>query len=152
MSRAAIALAVATLCLAIAGPAAAADHLYGITDAATPHLVTFEAVAPIVLTSDRAISGLGASETVVGMDVSPRDGGLYALTNNSGVGHLYSLDPSTAGATLIGQLTADPADPSFPYTNLSAGSFGTDFIPPSNLLRVVVSTGQNIRVDPTNAR
>src|SRR5438105_381258 len=127
LRRAAIGLVVAA-CLACAAPAVAADHLYGITDAPTPHLVTFEAVAPIGLTSDRAIGGLGLGETVVGMDVSPRDGGLYVLTNNSGVGHLYSLDPSTAAATSIGQLTADPTDMTAPYTNLTAGSYGTDFI------------------------
>lgn len=151
LRHSAIGLLVAA-CLAFAAPAAAVDHLYGITDAATPHLVTFEAVAPIVLTSDRVVTGLTVGDSVVGMDISPRDGGLYVLTNNSGVGRLYSLDPGTAGATLIGQLAADPADTSLPYTNLTASSYGTDFIPPSNLLRVVAGTGQNIRVDPTNAR
>src|SRR3954447_19467877 len=151
MLRAVIWLVVAA-CLAFAAPAVAADHLYGITDAVPPHLVAFEAVAPIAFTSDRAITGLATGDTVVGMDVSPRDGGLYVLTNNGGVGDFYSLDPGTGAATSIGQLTADPSDATAPYTTLSAGAYGTDFIPPSNLLRVVVSTGQNIPVDTTNAR
>src|SRR3954467_8853167 len=105
MSRAAIGVVVAA-CLAFAAPAVAVDHLYGITDAPAPHLVTFDAVAPIVFTSDRVIAGVSAGETVVGMDVSPRDGGLYVLTSDgSGVGRLYSLDPNTAAASSIGQLT-----------------------------------------------
>src|SRR4051794_11473861 len=136
MFRAAIGLAVAA-CLALAAPALAADHLYGITDAATPHLVTFEAVAPILFTSDQVITGIAAGDTVVGMDVSPRDGNLYVLTNNGGVGDLYSLDPSTAAATLIGTLAADPTDTTSPYATLPPSQFGVDFIPQSNLLRVV---------------
>ncbi|MEA2150086.1 MAG: hypothetical protein QOD69_1916 [Solirubrobacteraceae bacterium] len=140
MSRAAIGLVVAA-CLAFAAPAVAADYLYGITDAVPPHLVAFDAVAPVAFTSDLAVSGLAPGDSVVGMDVSPRDGGVYVLTNNGGVGKLYSLDPSTAGATVIGQLSV----------TLPPGAYGVDFIPPSNLLRVVASAGLNVRVDPTNA-
>src|SRR5437764_13110764 len=104
MLRVAIGLAAAAACLAFAAPSVAADHLYGITGAATPHLVTFDAVSPVVFTSDRAITGLAVGDAVIGMDVSPRDGGITALTNNGGVGDLYSLDASTGAATLIGQL------------------------------------------------
>ena len=68
------------------------------------------------------------------------------------MGKLYSVDPDTGAATLIGQLSADPTDTSSPYTTLPAGAFGTDFIPQSNLLRVVSTSGLNVRVDPTNAR
>src|SRR4051812_1284039 len=107
--------------LTFAAPALAADHLYGITDASPPHLVTFESDAPGTLTSDRAITGLPAGDTIAGMDVSPRDGGLFVLTDDAaGIGILYSLDPTTAALTQIAVLSADPADTSGPppYTGL----------------------------------
>jgi Ca2+-binding RTX toxin-like protein len=157
MLRAAIGVATAAVCLVLAATAEAwnTDELYGITTGSPPHLVSFEPVAPIVLTSDQAIVGL--SDPVVGFDISPRDGGLYVVTkSNTGVANLFSLDTTTMAATLIGQLTADPADTSSPYTtlNLNAGSgLGADFNPQSNLLRLISqSSNQNLRVDPTNAR
>jgi Ca2+-binding RTX toxin-like protein len=147
MLRLAIALAVGA-CLAAAAPALAADHLYGITDTNPRHIVEFDPVAPISATSDHVITGLAGTPS--GMDVSPRDGRIYVITTSNG-GSLYSLDPGTGTAALIAQLTADPSDPSAPYTTLS-GAAGVDFIPQSNLLRVVGGSGQNIRVDPTNGR
>src|SRR4051794_17364047 len=151
MIRRAIGLAVGAL-LALAAPASATDHLYGITEASPPHLVSFEAQAPVVFTSDRAISGIAASESVVGLDVSPRNGGLYALTvDPSDVGRLYSLDPPRGAATLVGPLAPDPADTVAPiYTSLADTAYGVDFNPQSNLLRVISGNNQNenLRVSP----
>ena len=66
-------------CLAIAAaPALAADHLYGITTSPSQHIVAFDPTNPITLTGDHLITGLG-SGVIVGMDVSPRDGGIYGL-------------------------------------------------------------------------
>src|SRR5215212_2711587 len=111
--------------LAFAAPALAIDHLYGITDASPPHLVAFESDAPTVFTGDRPITGLTAGDVIVGMDVSPRDGGLYAIARSgAGAGRLYSLDPSTAALTTIATLVADPADASAPYSTLAATAFG----------------------------
>jgi uncharacterized protein DUF4394/Calx-beta domain-containing protein/hemolysin type calcium-binding protein/thrombospondin type 3 repeat protein len=147
-------LAGALACLALAAPAMAADHLYGITTASPPHLVAFEAVAPIVYTSDREITGL--TDPVVGMDVSPRDGGIYVVTKDGGgIAKLYSLDATTAAATLIGTLAADPADVTAPYATLvvpGGTGLGTDFNPQSNLIRLISqSSNQNLRVNPANA-
>src|SRR3954470_21958830 len=133
MIRGAFALAIATLCLAFTAPAEAwnTDELYGITAATPPHLVSFAPVFPIALSSDEAISGL--TDPVVGFDISPRDGGMYVLTDDAnGLAKLYSLDPTTTTATLIGPLAAAPGDP---YTKLDvpAGTgVGTDFNPQSN--------------------
>src|SRR4051794_39182671 len=142
--RTPLGLLVAAACLAFAAPAMAADHMYGITQGPPPHLVSFEAQAPVVYTHDALIMGFagGAGEGVVGMDVSPRDGGLYVLTNEAGVGRLYSLDPGTAALTLIGTLAADPADSGGApqYSTLPPGDYGVDFIPQSNLLRVVANS------------
>jgi Ca2+-binding RTX toxin-like protein len=160
MSRLPLGVAVAAALLALIVPASAGawadDELYGITTASPPHLVSFAPANPIVFETDAAISGIGANELVVGMDVSPRDGLPYLLTRNGvdSKGFLYSLDPSSADATLIGELAADPADTTSPYTSLTHAAYGVDFIPQSNLLRVTGDsvTGLNLRVDPTNAR
>jgi Ca2+-binding RTX toxin-like protein len=159
MSRLPLGVALAAL-LALIVPATAGawndDELYGITAGATPHLVSFAPVNPITFEEDAPISGLTAGDTVMGMDVSPRDGGLYLLTQNGTVGRLYSLDASAADATPVAQLTADPADTTAPYTGLTDIAYGVDFNPQSNLLRVVGgfanSNAQNLRVDPATGK
>src|SRR3954447_5517605 len=161
MSRLALGVAVAAALLAFILPASAGawndDELYGITAGPTPRLVSFAPVNPIAFEEDKPISGLMVGDAVVGMDVSPRDGGLFLLTQNGTVGRLYSLDPSTADATPVAaQLTADPADTTAPYTGLTDIAYGVDFNPQSNLLRVVGgvadTNAQNLRVDPATAR
>src|SRR3954451_3988142 len=150
MTRAAIGTVAVALCLILAAPAFAVDHLYGITDVNPRHIVAFDPVSPITATSDHVIAGLAG--TAYGMDVSPRDGRIYVLTSNGG-GSLYTLDPATGAATLLAGLTADPSDPSDPYTSLPGGAYGVDFIPQSNLLRAVNGgNGLNVRIDPTNGR
>src|SRR5436305_12951864 len=136
MIRAAIAAAAVACSLAFASSACAwgTDGLYGVTDANPPPLVSFAPVGPtITYTSDRVITGLTAGDGVVGMDVSPRDGGLFLLARNGTTGRLYSLDATTAAATLVGPLDADPADTTAPYTSLGDAAYGVDFNPQSNL-------------------
>src|SRR3954463_8999903 len=139
MSRLAVGMAV--LALFVFAPPAfgwADDYIYGITNTEPPHLVAFESNAPGTLTSNEVVSGKPAGERVVGMDLSPRDGELYVLTEDttSHVGKLYVLDAVGAGMTLIGQLAADPADTTGPAYGgtLPDTDFGVDFIPQSNLL------------------
>src|SRR4051812_34248146 len=102
--------AVVAAWLAFASPAGAwnTDELYGITTANPPHLVSFEPSGPTIdLSDDGEI--LGLTDPVVGFDISPRDGGMYLVTRSgTGVGNLFSLDPTTSVATPIGQLTATP--------------------------------------------
>jgi Ca2+-binding RTX toxin-like protein len=127
--------------------------MYGVTEGASPRLVSFEAQAPLSFTSDRAITGLAAGDVVLGVDVSPRDGGLYLLTRAAGnVGKLWSLDPTTGKATLINSLSADPADFTNPYTALPAGAVGVDFNPVNNRLRVTSIDDKHMRVNPADAR
>src|SRR5947199_8425262 len=128
MPRLALGVAVtALLALAAASPAEAwnVDTLYGITGANPPHLVEFAPVGPtIAIDSDVPITGLGAGENVVDMDVSPRDGVPYLLTQNGPTGKLYALDPTTADAAAVGTLTADPTDTSAPYAGLTDTAYG----------------------------
>ena len=107
--------------------------------------MTFDRAAPALDTAI-AISGLAASETVVGLDVragGTTPGELYALGS---AGHLYTINTTTGAATLKSTLTAAAGDDE-PFTALSGTEFGVDFNPVSDRLRVVSDTGQNLRID-----
>ena len=98
-------------------------------------LVTFDPRTPNTLKTNAAISGLKTtSETVVGMDVRPQDGLLWAL---SSVGNLYTLDPSTGAATFKVAIMA---------TLDATATYSVDFNPAANRLRVISSKGQNLRI------
>lgn len=86
----------------------------------------------------KTITGLQANETIVGLDFRPLTGQLYGLGNSSRV---YVINPGTGAATAVGTLPLVPL--------LSGTSFGFDFIPNADLIRIVSNTGQNLRVNPT---
>lgn len=122
--------------------------LAGVNAAGTA-IVSFPANNPSA-TQTIPITGLGAGDVIVGVDTRPADGRLYALTNNAGVGRIYVIDALTGVATLVSTLAADPADGTLPYASLSGATFGVDFNPAVDRLRVVSSTGQNLRINIAN--
>jgi hypothetical protein len=63
--------------------------------------------------------------------------------------NVYTLDPTNGGATLVKPLIADPnGGGTTPFTTVSqTGTFGVDFNPVADRLRVVSSTGQNLRIN-----
>ncbi len=80
-----------------------------------------------------SIAGLQAGDTaLVGMDFRVQDGLLYGVGNGGG---LYTINTDTAVATPVGQLTVA----------LSGNSFGVDFNPAANALRIISDNGQNLR-------
>jgi hypothetical protein len=82
-----------------------------------------------------SVSGLGGGNTaLIGIDFRVQDGQLYGVGNNGGV---YTIDPNTAQATFVNQLTV-PLDP-------TATSFAVDFNPAADRLRIVSDQGQNLR-------
>ncbi|RZA28321.1 MAG: DUF4394 domain-containing protein, partial [Lysobacteraceae bacterium] len=56
-----------------------APVVLGLTD--NNRIVAFRPATPNVLGSDMALAGLNANETVVGIDIRPRDGLLYGITS-----------------------------------------------------------------------
>ena len=85
----------------------------------------------------KPITGLGASETIYGIDFRPVNGQLYALGSSS---RLYTINSASGAATMVGTL---------PLTTLLSGtSFGFDFNPLVDRIRVISNTGQNLRLDP----
>lgn len=80
------------------------------------------------------VSNLSGGDTVlVGIDFRPANGLLYGVGNAGGV---YQISTSNAVATLINRLTV-PLD--------NSASFGVDFNPVVDRLRIVSSNGQNLR-------
>jgi hypothetical protein len=107
-------------------------------------LVRAAVSAPNTLQAAVAITGAPAGETMLGIDVRPSNGQLYAL---SSAGKLYTVDPQTGVATAKATLAADPADTTDPFTMLAGTEVVIDFNPVADRLRVVSSTGQNLRIN-----
>lgn len=106
-------------------------------------VLSFDRAAPGTLKGSIAVSGLRADEKLVGIDMRPADGLLYALSNQA---RLYTLDAATGVATFKVMLSAATGDDN-PYTALTGSQFGVDFNPVADRLRVVSDTGLNLRID-----
>ncbi len=86
----------------------------------------------------KAITNLQPSETILGIDMRPATGQLYALGST---GRLYVLNTATGAATMIGLA---------PVALLDGTDFGFDFNPTVDRIRIVSNTGQNLRVNPND--
>jgi Domain of unknown function (DUF4394) len=95
-------------------------------------LVRFDADTPGRARGIGRVKGLAGDRSLVGVDYRVQDGQLYGVGDAGGV---YTLSTSDAAATKVSQLTVA----------LSGASFGVDFNPAANRLRVVSDTGQNLR-------
>ena len=142
-------LLAALLALLVVPSAAHATRIFAITAESSPRLLSFGSSSPSVIVSSVPVTGLAAGEVVAGMDMRPKDGGLYALTTQGSVARVRRVDP-VSGALAAGvTLTADPADLSAPFTTLTVGSgAGVDFNPVPDRLRITTVGNQSIRVNP----
>ncbi len=105
------------------------------------NLLRFSGTNPGATSAPLAISGLQAGENILGIDVRPATGQLYGLGSSS---RLYRIDAASGAATLVG---------SNPFTlTLSGTSFGFDFNPVVDRIRVVSNSGQNLRLHPDTGR
>ncbi len=78
------------------------------------------------------IKGLRKGDRVIGIDVRPSNGELYAVGRDGG---LYVVNTKNAKADRVGALGV----------TLVGTSFGVDFNPAADALRVVSNRGQNLR-------
>lgn len=122
---------------------ARAESVIAIT--AGNQLISFDSAAPGTIVTTASVIGLPVGDAVQGIDIRPADGHLYALTDRGG---LYRLNVTTGVAAFVAALSADPTDATNPFTSLSGTSFGIDFNPVVDRLRVVSNAGQNLRVNP----
>ncbi len=85
----------------------------------------------------KPVTGLAAGDVLIGIDMRPLNGQLYGLGINSNV---YTINTASGLATLAFTL----------IPTLSGTSFGMDFNPTVDRLRIVSNTGQNLRFNPNN--
>jgi hypothetical protein len=105
-----------------------------LTDGTT--LVSFKASGTDRVKSLSAVTLSSPDTKLVGIDWRVQDAGVYGVGNGGGV-YKVTVADGVASAALVNRLTValDPA----------ATRFGVDFNPVADRLRVVSSTGQNLR-------
>jgi len=116
-----------------------AELIVGLT---TDNRITlFDSLTPGAATAPIAITGLGAGESMVGIDRRPQNGPnnglLYGLTISGGTGRVYTVSETTGAATLVSTLSV----------SLTGNTFGVDFNPVPDRLRVVSDLDQNLRIN-----
>lgn len=89
------------------------------------------------ITKQNTITGLQTGETILGIDFRPATGTLYGIGSTSRV---YVIDPQTAVARAISTAAFTPA--------ITGNAIGLDFNPTVDRLRLVTSSGQNLRLNP----
>jgi hypothetical protein len=139
-------IAGATLVVALAAAPASADHIT-LVQVLLPEnrIVTVTTAAPGKATSDVRVTGLEADETLVGIDRRPLNGVVYGVAQSGDGTNLYAID---ANGVATGRLALfDIAMPTTPIV-LEGSSFGVDFNPAADALRIVSDTGQNLRAFP----
>lgn len=107
-------------------------HLRVVGLTAEGTLVCFSETAPRASRTIGYVTGLVDDTALIGIDFRVQDGLLYGVGNAGGV---YSIDTANANATLVNRLTQA----------LDGTSFGVDFNPAADRLRIVSDTGQNLR-------
>lgn len=111
----------------------------GITGLDTQNnLVFFDSIAPSTITGTVAVSGLQTNEVLQGIDYRPATNQLYGIGSTSQV---YLINQFTGAASQVGS----PFSPS-----LAGSTFGVDFNPVPDRIRVVSNANQNLRINPSN--
>jgi hypothetical protein len=119
--------------LAIGGEASALA-VYGLTTANS--LVLFDSAAPGTVNSSVNISGLNTGASLRGIDFRPVDGQLYGVSSDN---RIYTINTTSGVASVIGAAGA---------FSLSGTSFGFDFNPTVDRIRVTSDADQNLRLNP----
>ena len=123
--------------LAAAAPALG-EAIYALEDVGTTQqLQLFDTDAPGAAgATSVSITGLADDERVLGIDFRPQTGELFALGNSDAI---YTVDPATGAATLVGSGFSD---------SLSGSFFGFDFNPTIDRIRIVSDVDQNFVANP----
>ena len=121
---------------ALASSPAAAEEVIGLVG--STRIVTFDSASPGTITSDRAITGLATGVTLTGIDLRPADNQLYSVST-TGTVYRLTLSGGNYLATSLGTISPSP----------SGASFGLDFNPVPDRLRMVSDTNQNVRINQT---
>ncbi len=141
-------LALSALLAGAAALPAAAQTVYGLaitSDPAVASLVMFAATAPGTFTATVPITGFTAGQAIVGIDVRPNTGQVFALgyAATGTQAQIYSVNPTTGVATAVGTaLTLN--------LGTTTSRIGFDFNPTVDRLRVTAANGADFRLNPNN--
>ena len=114
--------------------ASAAELLYAVDS--QNRLISFSSATPSSI-ARIAFTGLPAGEEILGLDQRPANKTLVAVGRSS---RLYNVNPTTGAATAIGAAAFTPA--------LSGASFGFDFNPTVDRIRLTSDARQDLRLHP----
>ncbi|MGI4871730.1 MAG: DUF4394 domain-containing protein [Janthinobacterium lividum] len=109
------------------------------------NLLTFDTLVPGTIRTSVGLTGVDATQTLVGLDVRPLNNALYALGYNAaaatGVANsqLYTINATTGVATPLGAAVR---------LELGTGNIGFDFNPTVDRIRVVGANRNNYRLNP----
>lgn len=103
-------------------------------------IISFDSADPGSTSGGPFISGLQTNEAILGIDFRPATGQLYALGSTS---RLYTLDPGTGVVTQVGAGAFGPP-------SLAGVSYGFDFNPMIDRIRVVSESNQNLVLNPND--
>ena len=113
-------------------------EFFGITPSNV--LVSFNASTPGIINAARAIRGLSSRERIVGLDYRPATGQLYALSSSNRL-YVILIDSSRAIAIRVNRSSS--------FT-LNGNSFGFDFNPTVDRIRLVSDADQDLRLNPND--
>ncbi|MCI0691144.1 DUF4394 domain-containing protein [candidate division KSB1 bacterium] len=116
-------------------PAVQGRPLYGVDIA--NNLVRFGSQSPETITNTFAISGLYDGETILGIDFRATDRRLYGLGSSN---RIYVIDTLSGGTISMGTTSFFPA--------IFGTSFGFDFNPVPDRIRLHSNAKQDLRLDP----
>lgn len=126
--------AVAVLSVGLASTASHAELIYGVTQSG--FLTSWDSATPGTIGAGVALQGLAANEKIVGLDLRPATGELYGVGSFS---QIYRIDRTTGVATAVGGQFVP---------GLNGSSFGFDFNPTVDRIRLVSDADQNLRLHP----
>ncbi|WP_345052019.1 DUF4394 domain-containing protein [Hymenobacter glaciei] len=106
------------------------------------NLLTFDTGQPGLIRTSVGITGMDATQTLVGLDIRPATNTLYALGYNTTAQSytLYSLNSTTGVVTAVNTTPIALA--------LGAGKVGFDFNPMVDRIRVTSGSRANFRLNP----
>jgi hypothetical protein len=104
-------------------------------------LISFSAETPGSLLTDIPLTGLGASEFLLGIDFRPATGELYAVaTSNPSTSRLVKIDTQSGAVNTLGANAL----------NLSGQFFGFSFDALVDRIRLVSTSEMNVRINPND--
>src|SRR5215207_6622562 len=127
--------------------------------AGTGSLLAFDTTTPSIVTTT-AITGLSATDVLVGIDFRLTNGLLYGLGVNdtANTATLYAISTRTGRAAIVADpaLGATPTAGQIAFTGVdlpaAAVGWGFDFNPQVDRIRVTTGNGLNFRVDPNTGQ